>query len=78
MSGSPRVIDPGDAWKKHDHAGITLGNGRQLRFNDSRRFGPVLRLMEKDPMSHPLLKRLGPEPLEAAFTVAPLKAACAK
>ncbi len=78
MSGSLRVIDPAEAWKKHDHVGITLENGKQLRFHDPRRFGLVLRLMEADPMSHVLLKSLGPEPLESAFTVEYLKAACAK
>lgn len=78
MSGSLRVIDPAEAWKKHDHVGITLSNGRQLRFHDPRRFGLVLRLMEADPLSHELLKSLGPEPLEDAFTVDHLKAACVK
>jgi formamidopyrimidine-DNA glycosylase len=78
MSGSLRVIDPADPWKKHDHVGISLGNGKQLRFHDPRRFGLVLRLMESDPLTHPLLKSLGPEPLEDAFTVPCLKAACAK
>ncbi len=78
MSGSLRVIDPAEDWKKHDHVGITLGNGKQLRFHDPRRFGLVLRLMEADPMTHALLKSLGPEPLESAFTAEHLKAACAK
>ncbi len=78
MSGSLRVIAPGNAWKKHDHVGITLGNGKQLRFHDPRRFGLVLRLMEADPMTHALLKNLGPEPLENDFTSAHLKAACTK
>ncbi len=78
MSGSLRVIDPADAWKKHDHVGITLGNGRQLRFHDPRRFGLVLRLTESNPMTHPLLRKLGPEPLEDGFTVDHLKSACAK
>ncbi len=78
MSGSLRVIDPAEVWKKHDHVGVTLGNGRQLRFHDPRRFGLVLRLTESDPLSHALLKDLGPEPLEGGFTVAHLKAACAK
>lgn len=77
MSGSLRVIAPGDAWKKHDHVGITLGNGKQLRFHDPRRFGLVL-LLTGDPQGHALLKDLGPEPLEEAFTPAHLKAACAK
>ncbi len=78
MSGSLRVIDPADDWKKHDHVGITLGNGKQLRFHDPRRFGLVLRLTETDPHCHALLKDLGPEPLESAFTTEHLKTACAK
>jgi formamidopyrimidine-DNA glycosylase len=77
MSGSLRVISPTDPWKTHDHVGITLKNGRQLRFHDPRRFGLVLRLTG-DPLSHPLLKDLGPEPLGEGFTAAHLQAACAK
>ena len=77
MSGSLRVISPGDAWKTHDHVGITLSNGKQLRFHDPRRFGLVLRLTG-DPTKHPLLAHLGPEPLEDEFTVEHLQAACAK
>ena len=76
MSGSLRLTDPADVWKKHDHVGIELGNGRQLRFHDPRRFGLVLRLTG-NPVGHPLLVRLGPEPLEDDFTAAHLKAACA-
>src|SRR5688572_202083 len=78
MSGSLRVVDAAEDWKKHDHVGIGLAGGKQLRFHDPRRFGLVLRLMEADPLSHDLLKNLGPEPLEGAFTVEHLKAACAK
>jgi formamidopyrimidine-DNA glycosylase len=77
MSGSLRIIDPAEPWKKHDHVGITLGRGKQLRFHDPRRFGLML-LLEGDPMAHPLLKNLGPEPLEEAFTAEFLKAACGK
>lgn len=78
MSGSLRVIDPAADWKKHDHLGITLSGGRQLRFHDPRRFGLVLHFRLPDPMTHPLLSGLGPEPLEAAFNAGVLKAACAK
>lgn len=77
MSGSLRVIPPAEPWKKHDHVGITLSNGKQLRFHDPRRFGLVLRF-SGDPEQHPLLKHLGPEPLEDAFTAQHLHAACAK
>jgi formamidopyrimidine-DNA glycosylase len=77
MSGSLRVISPADPWKTHDHVGITLSNGRQLRFHDPRRFGLVLRITG-DPMQHSLLENLGPEPLEGDFTAKHLQAACAK
>lgn len=72
MSGSLRVIDPLSDWKTHDHIGITLSNGRQLRFHDPRRFGLALHFAG-NPDEHPLLKHLGPEPLEADFTAAHLK-----
>ena len=78
MSGSLRVIDPAEVWKKHDHVGITLASGKQLRFHDPRRFGLVLRLTEADPMTHALLKNLGPEPLEDNFTADHLKSVCVK
>ncbi len=78
MSGSLRAIDPADSWKKHDHVGITLENGKQLRFHDPRRFGLVLRLTENDPMSHVLLSSLGPEPLENEFTESYLHGLCQK
>ena len=77
MSGSLRVIRPGDAWKTHDHVGITLSNGRQLRFHDPRRFGVFLRI-HGDPAAHPLLAGLGPEPLGEGFTAEHLRTACAK
>ncbi len=77
MSGSLRLVAPADEWRKHDHVGITLAGGRQLRFHDPRRFGLVLWI--KDGIeSHPLLARLGPEPLGEAFTAGYLKQACAK
>jgi formamidopyrimidine-DNA glycosylase len=78
MSGSLRVIDPADEWKKHDHVGISLANGKQLRFHDPRRFGLVLRLTEDDPLENSLLKSLGPEPLEDGFTLESFHEICRK
>ena len=77
MSGSLRMVPPDEAWKKHDHVGITMGNGLQARFHDPRRFGLVLHLSMADPQEHPLLRDLGPEPLDDDFTPAVLAAACA-
>jgi formamidopyrimidine-DNA glycosylase len=76
MSGSLRVIGPEEAWKKHDHLGITLSTGKQLRFHDPRRFGLALHFV-LTPEEHPLLRDLGPEPLENAFDAIYLRSACA-
>lgn len=77
MSGSLRILPPWEIWKTHDHIGISMGNDKQLRFHDPRRFGLVLRI-QGNPDSHSLLCHLGPEPLENDFTSAHLKAACIK
>jgi formamidopyrimidine-DNA glycosylase len=77
MSGSLRVVTPAEPWKTHDHVGITLDHGKQLRFHDPRRFGLVMRLTG-DPLKHPLLENLGPEPLEPGFSAEHLQAACGK
>lgn len=66
MSGSLRIIDPAEPPAKHDHVDIQLGNGKALRFRDPRRFGSLL-WADDDVMTHPLLSRLGPEPLGVTF-----------
>ena len=65
MSGSLRVMDPAAPPLKHDHIDLVFENGRCLRFNDPRRFGCFLWVTPGEP--HPLLSRLGPEPLSDAF-----------
>lgn len=71
MSGSLRMTTPDIPPRKHDHVDLVLGSGACLRFHDPRRFGCFL-WTEDDPMSHPLLAELGPEPLQADFTGAHL------
>ena len=66
MSGSLRVLPAGTPWLKHDHYELRLDSGRCLRFNDPRRFGS-LHWVTGDPLEHPLLAGLGPEPLERGF-----------
>ena len=66
MSGSLRVLDPATPLVPHDHYDLLLESGRCLRFNDPRRFGS-LHWSEGDPLDHPLLATLGPEPLTSAF-----------
>lgn len=66
MSGSLRVLEPTTPLLAHDHVDIVLDSGLALRYNDPRRFGSLLWTVD-DPLGHPLLKRLAPEPLDAAF-----------
>ncbi len=66
MSGSLRVLRAGAPLLAHDHYDLVLDSGRCLRFNDPRRFGCLV-WVTGDPAGHPLLARLGPEPLAAGF-----------
>ncbi len=73
MSGHLRVLDPATDLKKHDHFDLVVQgpDGEQaLRLNDPRRFGAVLWHANDDGEldSHVLLRGLGVEPLEDAFT----------
>jgi formamidopyrimidine-DNA glycosylase len=67
MSGSLRLCDPDEARRPHDHVVWRLSGGRELRFHDPRRFGTV-QCFAGHGLAHPLLAKLGPEPLDAAFT----------
>lgn len=67
MSGSLRVVQQNTPVQKHDHMDIWLANNYCLRFTDPRRFGALLWTLHA-PAQHPLLRTLGPEPLEADFT----------
>jgi formamidopyrimidine-DNA glycosylase len=66
MSGSLRFVAPGMAPEKHDHADFIFGE-QVLRLTDPRRFGALLWLAG-DPLEHPLIAKLGIEPLTRAFT----------
>ena len=66
MSGSLRIVQANEPIKKHDHVDICFENGNILRYHDPRRFGALLWL-NSDPQQHPLLAKLGPEPLSKQF-----------
>lgn len=66
MSGRLCHLAQDEPPSKHDHFDLLLDNGAVVRLRDPRRFGAVL-WVEGDPLQHPLLRHLGPEPLEAAF-----------
>lgn len=65
MSGNLRIVPADQPLKTHDHVDLVLDDGHLLRFNDPRRFGSVH--FTQTPESHPLLARLGPEPLGGDF-----------
>lgn len=65
MSGSLRVVSASDAAGPHDHVDLLFGE-QALRLRDPRRFGLVA-WHEGAPDAHPLLARLGLEPLGADF-----------
>jgi formamidopyrimidine-DNA glycosylase len=73
MSGSLRLVSPRLPAEKHDHVDIVFDD-KVLRFHDPRRFGAML-WISGDPAEHPLLARLGIEPLSREFTPDALAAA---
>jgi formamidopyrimidine-DNA glycosylase len=65
MSGNLRLVSVGTPALKHEHVDIELDSGMALRYTDPRRFGSMLWI--KTGEVHPLLSRLGPEPLSELF-----------
>lgn len=65
MSGNLRLVPVGTPALKHEHVDIELDSGLTLRYTDPRRFGAML--WQRSGEEHPLLARLGPEPLSAEF-----------
>ncbi len=78
MSGR-LFVDPQapDGWRKHEHWRMQLEPELWLRYVDPRRFGALDVLERSQEGTHPLLAKLGPEPLEDGFTPQHLLAACA-
>ncbi|WHZ35210.1 bifunctional DNA-formamidopyrimidine glycosylase/DNA-(apurinic or apyrimidinic site) lyase [Sagittula sp. MA-2] len=54
--------------EKHDHVVFDMENGARVTFNDPRRFGAMDLMPTQAAEAHPLLARIGPEPLGNAFT----------
>ncbi|MGE0557480.1 MAG: bifunctional DNA-formamidopyrimidine glycosylase/DNA-(apurinic or apyrimidinic site) lyase [Burkholderiales bacterium] len=66
MSGRLWLVDGATPPEKHDHFDLVMDNGRVIRLRDPRRFGLVL-WHKGDPLAHPLLAAIGPEPLTRDF-----------
>ncbi len=71
MSGNLSVQPATEPADKHTHLVLRLDDGRQVFFHDPRKFGR-LRLLDAAGL-HALDAAHGPEPLDAAFTVAVLR-----
>ena len=69
VSGDPlgRFVHDHPAPEKHDHVVLHMEGGARITFNDPRRFGAMDLLPTQTAEAHPLLARLGPEPLGNAF-----------
>lgn len=82
MSGSFRVDAPGRVASaavdrdRHDHVVFHLSSGAAITFNDPRRFGLMALLTPPQLARHPVLSRLGPEPLSPDFDAAAMARAC--
>lgn len=75
MSGRFQVhTETAPAPQAHDHVDLITGAGATVRFRDPRRFGFMELCWPADLERHPMLVRLGPEPLDGTFTPAVLAA----
>ena len=73
MSGSLRIVDESVPTQKHDHVDLVFGSGPSalvLRMRDPRRFGAMTWIAgdRAAALQHPLIARLGIEPLTDEFT----------
>ena len=65
MTGNLEVVEPSTPARTRPSATFALSTGLQLRFYDPRRLGKLWLVDD----TAPLFDKLGPEPLEASFTV---------
>lgn len=65
MEGKYFILDDKYPRSKHDHVIFYLDNGKQLRYNDVRKFGRMELIEKSDDYSN--FKDLGPEPFSKDF-----------
>ncbi|MBT4931942.1 MAG: bifunctional DNA-formamidopyrimidine glycosylase/DNA-(apurinic or apyrimidinic site) lyase [Rhodospirillaceae bacterium] len=69
MSGSFRIYtETPPVLAKHDHVILTTDQGVEIRYNDPRRFGFMVMAEPDQQESHPMIRDIGPEPLDGDFT----------
>ena len=67
MSGKLTFREGAASVEKHDHIVFTLGDGSELRYHDTRRFGLCVVLLSRDLDAWPPFARLGMDPLDHGF-----------
>lgn len=69
ISGDPlgQFVHDHPAPEKHDHVVFHMENGARITFNDPRRFGAMDLMETATAAAHPVLAKLGPEPLGNDF-----------
>ena len=66
MSGRLWLVDTATPPQAHDHLDLVLTSGATVRLRDPRRFGLVL-WHRGNPLTHVLLRDIGPEPFSSDF-----------
>nr|WP_321314790.1 DNA-formamidopyrimidine glycosylase [uncultured Ligilactobacillus sp.] len=69
MEGKYLIEDHDVPLEKHSHVVFELDDGRDLRYNDTRKFGRMQLVKTGEELNLPGIKKLGPEPLSDDFTV---------
>ncbi|WP_281968829.1 bifunctional DNA-formamidopyrimidine glycosylase/DNA-(apurinic or apyrimidinic site) lyase [Roseovarius nanhaiticus] len=69
ISGDPlgQFVHDHPAAEKHDHVVFHMASGARVTFNDPRRFGAMDMFATDEAEAHPLLAKLGPEPMGNSF-----------
>lgn len=68
MEGKYFIKDPTEPLSKHDHVIFTLDNNKELRYNDTRKFGKM-HLVKKDELSKSPISKLGKEPWDKDLNI---------
>jgi len=77
MSGRVTIYRTGESVDigKHDHVSLITDRGDHILYTDPRRFGIITFTDSDSEKDHPLLNKIGPEPLGNSFNAAVLEAA---
>ena len=66
MTGYLQLLRGAPPPGKHDHVDFIFDSGLLLRYHDPRKFG-IVTWLGGDPLQHPLLAEIGPEPFSETF-----------